>query len=64
MGLDQVLEHLRHLLSHERDGPLEQVHEVGQEVGVGAFQELLDIQGVILSQQWSTMSLMTAPLLL
>lgn len=46
--LQQELEHFGYFLSDEGDRPLEEIHEVGQEVGVWVFQELLDVQGVIL----------------
>lgn len=48
-GLEQELEHFGHLLPNEGNGPLEQVHKVGQEVGVGVLEKLLNVQCVILS---------------
>jgi hypothetical protein len=48
----------------EGNGPAEEVHEVGQEVGMRAVDELLDVQGVALGRGMSTSNLMTAPLLL
>jgi len=59
-----VVQHFRALLDDEGDGPGEEVHEVGQEVGVRALHELLDVEGVVLHKCVNTSNLMTAALLL
>lgn len=64
VGFDEVVEHLCALFDDEGDGPCEEVHEVGEEVGVGTLYELLDVEGVVLRVGRSTSNLMTAPLLL
>ena len=43
IGFDEVVEHLRAFLDDEGNGPSEEVHEVGQQVGVRTFHELLDV---------------------
>jgi hypothetical protein len=43
IGFDEVVEYLGALLDDEGDGPGEEVHEVGEEVGVGALHELLNV---------------------
>lgn len=64
IGLDEMVQHFRDLLSYERDAPLEDVHEVGQQVGMLVLKELLDVERVVLSEAFGTLNLMTAPLLL
>lgn len=61
---DQVVEDLVALLGHEGNTPREQVHKVGQQVGVRTLHELLDVQRVVLRERTVTSNLMTAPLLL
>lgn len=60
----KVVKHLRDLLSDEGNRPLEDIHEVRKEIWVLVFEELLNVQGVVLSKIGVTLNLMTAPLLL
>jgi hypothetical protein len=39
----EVVEDLRDLLHHERNGPGEQVHEIRKKIRMGALHELLDV---------------------
>lgn len=59
-----MVKDLRTLLDHERYGPGEEIHEVRQQVGMWAFHELLDVEGVILGGERGTSNFMTAALLL
>ena len=60
----KVVKHLRYLLSDKGNRPLENIHEVRKEVRMLVLEELLDVQGVVLSKDGVTLNLMTAPLLL
>lgn len=44
-----MVQHLGYLLRHEGDAPLEDVHEVRQQVRVLVLEELLDVESVVLS---------------
>jgi hypothetical protein len=48
-----VVEYLCAFFDHEGDGPCKEVHEVGEEVGMRAVDELLDIETVILKSSHS-----------
>ena len=62
--LHEVEEHGADLFGHEGNAPLEHVDEVGEQVGVRVFQELLDVESVVLSAAPGTLNFITAPLLL
>lgn len=64
VGLHEVVQHLWNLFGDEGNRPLEDVHEVGQKVRMLVFEELLNVESVVLSIAWVTLNLMTAPLLL
>ena len=64
VGPDEVEQHLRALFDDEGDGPSEEIHEVGQQVGVWTVHELLDVESVVLGGDGSTSNLITAALLL
>lgn len=59
-----MVENFVALFGNKWDAPCEEVHEVGEQVGVGTLDKLLDVEGVILHERRSTSNLMTAPLLL
>jgi len=59
-----MLQHLGNLLGHEGNGPLENIHKVGQKVWMLILKELLYVESVILRGKGFTLNLMTAPLLL
>lgn len=41
-----MIQHLSYLFGHEGDRPSEKIKEVGQQIGVRALHELLDVEGV------------------
>lgn len=50
IGFYKVVKHLRDLLSHKGNRPLENIHEVRKEIRVLVLEELLDVQCVVLSK--------------
>lgn len=59
-----MVKNFRALLDYKGNGPGEKVHKVRQQIGVGIFHKLLDIEGIVLDRKRSTSNLMTAALLL
>ena len=49
---EDVQKHFDYFLSHKWERPGEDVHEVGQDVGVRSVVELLDVQGVALNSHY------------
>ena len=43
-----MVEHLCAFLDDKGHGPGEEVHEIGEEVGMGGLDELLDVERVVL----------------
>ena len=64
VGLDEVVEPFGALFDDEGHRPREEVHEVGEQVGVRTLHELLDVEGVVLRGKSDTSNLITAALLL
>ncbi len=59
-----MVEHLGYFLGDEGNRPTEDIHEVGEEIGMLGIVELLDVESVILNNSIITINLITAPLLL
>lgn len=49
-----MVEHLRAFLDDKWHGPGEEVHEIGEEVGMGRLDELLDVERVVLCDMEGT----------
>lgn len=64
LRFNQMVENLTAFLYYERNRPREKVHEVWKKIRVRTLDELLDVQGVVLSPKISTSNFITAPLLL